>query len=144
MPVCQECLEVRGPRSLTSCAMLSRFHGPSSKHGPRSQNMCASVLTIFTYLEPTAIGGGLWFACEGTGVSTGGRARSSAFFYGTDQRVHDMCTSFSHDNAWIGARRTNVILRVSAMKKVNVWICARRTTTDHDLACVIPDKKESK
>ena len=87
-----------------------------------SKHAC-KFLTIFTHLEPTAIGGGLWFACEGTGVSTGGRARSSSFFHGTDQRVHDVCTSFSHDNVWIGARRT---------------------TTDHDLASVIPDKKESK
>ena len=33
-----------------------------------------------------------------------------------------------------------VIFRVSATKKVNAWICARRTT-HHDLVCVIPDEK---
>ena len=27
-------------------------------------------------------------------------------------------------------------------EKVNAWICARQTTTDHDLASVIPVKKE--
>ena len=59
-----------------------------------SKHVC-KFFTFFTNLEPTVKGGGLWFACEGTGVSTGGRARSSApFFYGTDQRVHDVCTMF--------------------------------------------------
>ena len=36
-------------------------------------------LTIFARLEPTVIGGELWIACEGTGVSTGGRAHSLLF-----------------------------------------------------------------
>ena len=42
--------------------------------GPRS------VQVSLTRLEPTAIRRELWFACEGTGVSTGGRAHSSPFF----------------------------------------------------------------
>ena len=51
-----------------------------------SKHVCM-FLTMFTRLEPTAIGGELWFACEGTGVSTGGRAHSSHFKNGTDQGV---------------------------------------------------------
>ena len=44
-------------------------------------------LTIFTRLEPTAVGGELWIACEGTGVSTGGRAHGALFFCFGDQGV---------------------------------------------------------
>ena len=43
-------------------------------------------------------------------------------FYGTDQGVHDACTSWIHENA---------------------RICAR-PTTDRNLASVIPDKKEER
>ena len=41
--------------------------------------MC-KFFTIFTRLERTAIGGELWFACEGTGVSTGGTFPQLLFF----------------------------------------------------------------
>ena len=93
-----------------------------------SKHVC-KFLTIFTHLEPTAIEGGLWFACEGTGVSTGGRARSPAPLFMERSKESTTCVPvFVTDN----------------MKKVNVWICARRTTTDHDLASVSLDKKESK
>ena len=46
-----------------------------------------------TRLEPTAIGGELWIACEGTGVSTGGRAHSPCFFFfcSSDQGVQRVC-----------------------------------------------------
>ena len=65
MPVSQECLEAR------------------TKESKRVRNF----LAMFTRLEPTATGGERWFACEGTGVSTGGRAHSSRFFFAvsTDQ-----------------------------------------------------------
>ena len=42
--------------------------------------MCPSLSGSLTRLEPTAVGGELWIACEGTGVRTGGRAHSSPFF----------------------------------------------------------------
>ena len=93
-------------------------------------------------LEPAAMLGELWFACEGTGVSTGGRAHSSPlFFCSTDQGVQHVSQGFFpgmlgsvHDG------QPTVILRVCAMKKVNAWICAR-PTTHHVLARVILEKK---
>ena len=84
--------------------------------------MC-KFLTMFALLEPMAIGGELWFACEGSGVSTGGRAHSFPFFCSAaDQGVQRVCVSDCHVNAGILARRT----------------------TDRDLEGVIPDKKEKK
>ena len=58
VPVSHECLETRPKESKHVC----RFFGS------------------LTRLEPTAIGGELSIACEGTGVSTGGRAHSSSLF----------------------------------------------------------------
>ena len=68
-------------------------------------------LTIFTRLEPTAIGGELWIACTGTGVSTGGRAHSSHF------------------------------LQYGPRSPIRVYKFSARRTTDHDLVSVIPDEK---
>ena len=98
MPVSQECLEARTKESKRVC----------------------NFLAMFTRLEPTATGGERWFACEGTGVSTGGRAHSSRFF--------------------LQCRRTKDVVRASFIDD-SAWICARRTT-HQDLASVIPDKKE--
>ena len=52
-------------------------------------------------------------------ASARGRAHSSPLFCGTDQRVHDVCTSFFHENAWICARRRQptVILQVSVRER---------------------------
>ena len=47
---------------------------------------------------------------------------AALLFCGTDQRVQHVCTSFHHENA---------------------WICARRTT-DLDRVSVIPGKKEQR
>ena len=44
-----------------------------------SKHAC-KFLAIFTRLDPTAMGGELWIACLGTGVSTGGRAHVCASF----------------------------------------------------------------
>ena len=73
-----------------------------------SKHVC-DFLGSLTRLSPTAMGGELCFASEGTGVSMGGRARSSPlFFCGADIGVHEVCTSFfSFGNIWICARRTN-------------------------------------
>ena len=60
--------------------MPIQFLESVSRHGPRSL--------------PVWIGGELWIACEGTGVSTGGRAHSSLFFCSADQAVHDVYTGF--------------------------------------------------
>ena len=58
---------------------------------PVSQECLETRTKESTRLEPTAIGGELWIACEGTGVTTGGRAHSSFFFCGTDQGVQRTC-----------------------------------------------------
>ena len=94
-------------------SIFPRF-SPSLKHGPRSptcgppaqewletrtmesRHVC-NFLTIFTRLEPTVIGGELWFACEGTAVSTGGRAHSSlSFFFTCAEDVVDVQTRWAH------------------------------------------------
>ena len=53
---------------------------------PVSQECLETRTKESTRLEPW-IGGELWIACEGTGVSTGGRAHSSLFFCSADQGV---------------------------------------------------------
>ena len=70
---------------------------------PVSQECLETRTKEFIRLEPTAKGGELWIACDGTGVSTGGRAHSPLFFCTADQRVQhvrkllceclDMCTT---------------------------------------------------
>ena len=57
---------------------------------PKESKHVCKFLTIFTRMEPTAIGGELWFACEGTGASTVGRANSS-FFCSAGQGVQHVC-----------------------------------------------------
>ena len=79
-----------------------------------------------TRREPTAIGGGLLFVCEGTGFSTGGRALLLTIFCGADQGVQHV-----HN------------LKSLRHEKVNAWIC-ERPTTDRDLASVIPEKKKKR
>ena len=104
----------QGPSSPTCVQFSLECLGTRTKE---SKHVCM-FLTIFTRLEPTA----MWFACEGTGVSTGGRAHSSPFFCITDQGVRHLCTSFF-------------------CLFENAWICAR-PTTDRGLASVIPDRRE--
>ena len=97
VPVSQECLETRTKESKRVCKFLGSV----------------------TRLEPTAIGGELWIACEGTGVSTGGQAHGSQFFCGSDQGFHDVSTSF-WPTIMLGSVHDGqqaVILRVSAMKR---------------------------
>ena len=92
--------ESRGTRTKESnmCAFVSRL-SLSSKHGPRKLtwasfsgvardtdpgvDTCVRVPreSSLTRLEPKATEGELWFACEGTGVSTGGRGRGSPLFF---------------------------------------------------------------
>ena len=80
--------------------------------------MCATFLTIFTRLEPTAIGGELWFACEGTCVSMGGRARSSVSFLQDGPRSPTCVYKFfSGLLRSVLDRKPTVILRVGAVKK---------------------------
>ena len=92
MPVSQECLETR-PK--------------------QSKHMC-EFLTIFTRLEQTAKGGELWIACEGTGVSTGGRAHSSLFFCSADQGVQHVWKCFVRMLGYILVKQPTVILTAPA------------------------------
>ena len=87
----------------------------------------------------------LWFACTGTGVSTGGRANISPLFCSVVQGVQDVCFFFfSHESAWICARRTSDRdLESQRNEKVIARMCAR-PATHHDLASVIPHKKREK
>ena len=98
-------------------------------------------LTIFTRLEPTAIGGEPWIPVN-TGVSTGGRAHSSFFLLAVLTQESDTCASF-RANVWICTRQATDrdLERVSAVERMNAWICAARTT-DRDPASVIPDEKK--
>ena len=62
--------------------MNASFSGVSRDTRTKETKHVCEFLGNLTRLEPSAIGGGLWFACEeGTGVSTGGRAHSSPFFF---------------------------------------------------------------
>ena len=83
--------------------------------------MC-KFLGSLTRLEPTAIGGELRNACEGTGDSTGGCPKLSIFLQCGRTKEPTTCVQFFHENA---------------------WICAQRTT-DHDPVNVILDEKERK
>ena len=58
---------------------MCKFLWSVSRRGPRTRNMCVFLRSL-TRLEPTAIGGELWIACTGTGVSTGGGAHSSPLY----------------------------------------------------------------
>ena len=58
VPPCQERIETRSNEPKQVCEFLGSL----------------------TRLVPTAIRGELWFACEGRGVSTGGRATAPHFF----------------------------------------------------------------
>ena len=106
-----------------------------------SKHVC-KFLTIFTPLELTAIGGELWFACgRQQALARCGRAHSSHFFCSTDQGQH-VCTIFSSRECLDLCTTNNRNLESHRREKVNAWICARRMTTDHDFASVIPDKNE--
>ena len=97
--------------------------------------MCA-IFSRFS-LVWTAIGVELWFAFEGTGVSTGGRAHLFAVLTKESNTCVQVILSrklgFLHDG------QPTVILRASH-EKVNAWVCAR-PTTDCDPVSVIRDKK---
>ena len=82
---------------------------------PVSQECVETRTKESTRLDPTGMGGELWIACEGTGVSTGGRAHSSIFFCSAGQGVQHVCVRGVTDRDFE---------RVSAVKKVTVWICA--------------------
>ena len=58
---------------------------------PVSQECLETRTKESTRLEPTAIREELWIVCEGTGVSTGGRAHSSLFLCSADQGVQFVC-----------------------------------------------------
>ena len=86
--------------------------------------------------------GGSWFACEGTGVSTGGRVHSSPLFFVERTKESNTCVQvfFFFEIAWIHARRTtDRDLKSQRHEKVNAWIRARQTT-HHDLGSVIPEQ----
>ena len=69
------------------CALLLTLF-TSSRHGPRSRNMCASFSGVSPVWNRRRQEGELWIACKGTGVSTGVRAQRSPIFCGIDQGVH--------------------------------------------------------
>ena len=87
MPVSQKCLEETGPRSST-CLQVSLEWLETRTN--ESEHAC-KFLGSLTHLEPTAMGGELWFAFEGTGVSTGGRAHG-AFVCGQCGRTKESNT----------------------------------------------------
>ena len=95
-------------------------------------------LTIFTRLEPTAIGGELWITSEGTARVD---VFTSPFFFAVRTKESNTSANFCA-NAWICARLTTDrdLDSSNTTKRVNAWICAL-LTTDHDPASVIPDKK---
>ena len=103
----------------------------------------------------------LWIACEGTGDSMGGRAHSPLFLsrcgprsrmrvqvfvrmlgHVLVRRYLERVSALKKMNAWICAsQKTDRDLDSSnTMRRVNAWICAPRTT-DRDPASVIPDQK---
>ena len=55
---------------------------------------CVQVSRESARLEPTATGGELWFACEGAGLSTGGRAHSPPFFFAVRTKESNTCVQF--------------------------------------------------
>ena len=132
------CCETRTKESNIVCQFLRSV----SRHGLRSPT--CKFLGSLTRLEPTAMGGELWITCEGTGVSTGGRARSSLFLLQCGSRSPTRVHNVVYGNAWICAclATDRDLERVSAVKKVNAWTCALMTT-DHDPASVIHDKKKN-
>ena len=81
---------------------------------------------MFIRLEPTAMGGEPWIACEGTSASTGGRF---PFSFAVRTKESNTCASFCA-NAWLCACQATDrdLERVSAVKKMNAWICALLTT----------------
>ena len=81
-------------------------------------------------------------ACDGPGVSTGGRAQSPCFFFSVRTKEPNTGASFGV-NAWpVACQATDRDLEsVSAVNKVNAWICALLTTY-HDPASVISDKRK--
>ena len=74
----QECLEACGPSSLTYVQFSLEWLETRTQE---SKQVCEFFGSL-TRLEPTATEGELWFASQGTGVSTGGRgAHSSPLFF---------------------------------------------------------------
>ena len=117
MPVSQECLEARGPRSLVCVRVSLDWLETRTKD---SKHVC-KFLGSLTRLGPAAVGGELWIACTGTGVSTGGRSHSTIFFVVWAEES-DKC--------------------VQVLFKENAWICARPTTL-HDLVSVIQTDRQT-
>ena len=74
----------------------------------------------------------LWTACEGTGVSTGGRAHSLRVSH-VDQGVQHVCKFLLRMLGFVHSGQPTVIFRVFV---ANARICAHQST-DHDLANVI-------
>ena len=93
---------------------------------PVSQEFLEKRTKESTRLEPTATGGELWIACEGTGLSTGGRAHSSLFFCSADEGVQQRGKKV---NAWIFALlTTGRDLESSSTMKIE---CLDMCTTDN-------------
>ena len=76
-----------------------------------------NFLTIFTRLEPTATGGELWIACEGTGVSTGGCAHSLLFLLQCRPRSPTRVQAFVRMLGYVLVRHPTVILSVSGCEE---------------------------
>ena len=102
-----------------------------------SKHVC-EFLRSLTCLEPMATGGELWFACEGTGVSTDGRAHSSHLFFAVRTKDSNNFAQvfFSRESLDMCSTDSRDLESQPKKKNVNAWISARRTTIDHDLASV--------
>ena len=75
--------------------------------------MC-KFLTIFTRLEPTAMGGEPWIACNDTGVSTGGRAHGLFFCCSAGPRSPTRVLVFVRMLGYVLVRQPTVIREVPA------------------------------
>ena len=86
-----------------ACHMCATFSQESRDTDQgRSRNMSASFSGVSPVWNRRPKEGEFWLACTGTGVSTGGRAHSSALLAVRAKESHDVCTSFF----WICVRRT--------------------------------------
>ena len=109
---------------------------------PVSQECLETRTKESTRLEPTAIGGELWIACEGT-LSPRVDAPTVPNFSVRTKESNTCVQVFSRESLDT-CSADNRDLVSQRHEKVNAWICVR-PTTDRGLASVIPDwKKENK
>ena len=94
--------------------MSARFSGVS--RDTDQANHTRRLLGSLIRLEPTATGRELWFACTGTGVSTGGRAHSSPPFFTVRTMESNTCVQFFFMRK-LGFVFATVIVKVSAMRR---------------------------